>query len=227
MPTRTPITVTATTLVSAALLVGLTGCIPSFLIPGAQQAPASTTAPEPAVPEVVETEAPVEEAPAATDVKGELISSEQFENSLQVDAYVLGYGESKDGSNWQDPDTGKDAYPKGTREVAVAFVLSNPSDAPLNVYGFSQTGTFEGSKFYSTTDSDSTGAAHILLGYDSAPYDTYGFDADEWPLAPGDTAYYATSIYLDGTTLDTSYSIKATGSDEYLRVDDVILKFKG
>ena len=225
MPIRTPITVTATTLISAALLVSLTGCIPTILNPGAQPKPAGTVAP--AVPDAVETEAPVEEAPAATDVKGELVSTEKFENGLQVDAYVLGYGESKDGSNWQNPDTGKDAYPKGTKEVAVAFVFSNPTDAPLSVYGFSQTGTFEGSKYYATPDSDSTGAAHIELGYDSAPYDTYGFDADEWPLAPGDTAYYAESIYLDGTTLETAYSVKATGADDYLRVDDVVLKFEG
>jgi len=217
---RTPRLIAASTLAGAALLVALTGCVPAQLIGGGStggDAPA-TTAPEP--------EAPVEEtaAPAATEVKGEVIKTETFENGLQVDVYVLGYGKSAKGSSWQNED-GEDAYPKGTDEVAVAFVFSNPTDAPLNIYSFSQTGAFEGSKYYATTDSDSTNATHILLGYDNAPYDTYGFDAEEWPLEPGDTAYYASSIYLDGDTLVTAFSVKATGSDDYLRIDEVELKF--
>jgi len=219
---RAPRLIVTSSLAGAALLVALTGCVPAGLFPGGSSnddAPASS-APEVEAPTETETAAPV-----ATEVKGENIKTETFANGLQLDVFVLGYGESKKGSNFQTED-GKDAYPKGTPEVALAFVLSNPTDAPLSVYGFSQTGAFEGSKYYATTNSDSTNATHILLGYDSAPYDTYGFDLDEWPLEPGDTAYYAASVYLESDTFITNFSLKETGADDYMRIEDVELKLK-
>lgn len=212
--------VASATAIGAAVVLTLSGCFGSIV----------ATDDEPKAPKVEETQAAEEPAgDTPSIVEGETVTTAEFENGLKVDVVVLGYGVTTEDSNWKNKD-GSNAYPKGTREAATAFVLTNTTDKPLNIRGFSQTGGFEGSDHYSNKNSSSTESTHVKLGYDNAPYDTYGFDAKEWLLEPGESAYYADSIYIEASgVLVTSFSIQETpGGDDagYLRLKDVKIPFE-
>ncbi|MGV8886296.1 MAG: hypothetical protein ACOH1T_12015 [Microbacteriaceae bacterium] len=212
---------TVATALGAALALSLSGCFGSIV------APKDSTPTSPDVESSEEAESP--DAKAPTIVEGDVVKTVSFDNGLKVDVVVLGYGVTTEDSNWKKDD-GTNAYPKGTREAATAFVLTNTTDKPLNIRGFSHTGSFKGSDFFSNRNSSSTTATHVKLGYENAPYDTYGFDADEWLLAPGDSEYYADSIYVEASgLLITSLSVQETpGGDDagYERLEKVEIPFK-
>ena len=206
MPQRRPLLIPG---LAAVLALSLSGCFSSGPSAGERRADAEG---------VIDSKA----APAENEVDGNLLRTVEFENGLQVDIYVLGYGESAKDSSPTSESNGESPFPAGSAEVAVALVLSNPTDEPIDVWRFRQVGSFEGAEYFATFSSDGQDATHLKLGYESEPYEQFENSDAPWLLEPGKSTYYADTILLEETGLLNDTLQLGTGE----RVEDFELQFE-
>jgi len=145
-----------------------------------------------------QTQAPEEtEAPAApTEVDGELVGSATTAEGLKIDVYSVGEQKSTEDSGYVYED-GTDGYPAGSDVELLVYSITNTGTADVDIYGVSTaTSKYYASGYYAYNDFDAADAVEAA-GYPTDLYDIYGFDAETWPLAPGDTVIYGEGWYHD------------------------------